>query len=410
MEAREGVTPDSTVAPARAEASEVLDREPCYQWQGDDDAEAVFSLSLHSARVEKASHRLGWSVSALYDSFANGEGRSVHFPVVGEVSPFANRRFHVTNSLPFDPEFLRRVIVEVRYTGPAGGFEHASFRFPEEGEFHEIATQFPSINTDFQLESRVQVLLMPSSGSGWPAFWPAAAEFERESEALVEVTPERARVRVCAVRVDASAFDKASRIECGIRSVHPGGASGTVRTVHLHSGRTSAAMVLANAEESEPLEIECRAYPPDGLSAEPVLLVSATALPRDLTIPTHRLEVLEPDTVRVRLMERGPRLVFAAIAFKAADAAEEEEGRLRVFRLEEDEPEVVWAAWRSTVFEPRRYVYRTQVVVLDAAGKSQPMQVGEWTAGTESEWTIVLPEIQEANPEEERLTTVERLP
>jgi len=350
------------------------------------------AIALHTARTEQAEHRLAWSVSELHNALIDPQVRAAHFPVVGEVSPFSDRRVSVTNSLPFDPAFLRRVVVDVRYTGPTGTFEHTTFRFPEDGEFREIRTRFPSINTGFELETRTRLLLMPPDGIGWPTFWPGEAPFVREDADFIEMTAERTKVVVCRVAVDAGAFARASRIACILKDQSSGENEPELAAVDLTAGRAEAAIVIPDPSASMVPGLWCLAFPPDGQPGMPLPLVTEIPCPSFLQIPAHRLEVLEPDTIRARLSP-GARtgVMFGAVAFKYASDPETSEGQLRTFSLTEEEPTVVWKAWRRSVFEPVQYLHRSQFVLTDESGRSLPMWFGDWIAASEHELVIELP-------------------
>jgi len=351
-----------------------------------------FTVALHTPRIKQMEHRLFWSVSELHHALTDAESRAAHFSFVGEVSPFSEVRIPIANSLPFDPAFLRRVVVDVRFTGRSGILEHQTFRFPDDGALREIQTHFPSMNTSFALEARVRSLLSPPGGTGWPMAWPRDAPFENETSGWIEITPERARVRACAVSIDARAFERASRIVCTLRGKLDDGATVEVASAELLSGRESAAMVVPEPSDGSDLELVCVAFPPGGSSGESLTLVCVSPCPRHLAIPVHRLEVLDPDVVEARLPEESLRgIAFASIEFKRMSDPEAAAGALRTFPLEGAQPVVIWKTWRESVFASLSYLYRTHVVVSDDSGRHHPMQSGPWIEASQHLLDVEMP-------------------
>ncbi len=365
---------------------------PLYRLIEEEQPEGSCTIGLHTARMEPAEHRLTWSVSALHDALTDTEARAVHFPVVGEVSPFSDRRISVTNSLPFDPAFLRRVVVDVRYTGPSGTFEHATYRFPDDGDFQEIRTRYPAVNTEFGLESRIRLLLMPPGGSGWPAFWPGDPPFVTESSGLIEVTAERAHVRVCQIAIDPTAFVRVSRVACILKATQGDEEDRELAAVDLVAGREEVALVIPDPEGSAAPKLSCLAFPPDGQPGNPLTLITDVACPEFLQVPAHQLEVLEPDAIRVRLSTPAKSgVLFVAMAFRSASEPETSEGQIRSFTLTEEEPTVIWRTWRGSVFESLQYFHRVQFVPIDSIGRALPMEFGEWLPESKADFVIELP-------------------
>ena len=370
-----------------------------YRFSGSQSMEQqTLVIPLHTARNEVRTHCIEWSVSDIYASLSDERSRRKHFPVVGLKDAFRSVEVHAVNSVPFDPGYVRRVIVDLRYTGGSGIFEHRKFRFSGEDNFRSLETRFPSINTDFRLESRVRVLMMPSDGGRMPTVWPRDAVFEPEPTSLVELTPARIGLRMFRIAAGEGVFQYVSRITGVLREAAIEEETGAILAeFEFNPDKQTANVALSVPPGNPDVCVLCVAHPPESVSADPIVILESETCPEELVIPRHWFEVLEPDMITIRLPSPSrENLLFAAVAFKRADDPADAEGTLRPFDLSKtdagsDSSSVTWNLWRKHVFEQSQYMYRFQYVNRDAEGRTLPMQFGDWITESGPEVNLVHP-------------------
>lgn len=336
----------------------------------------ALSWDLLPPRQETRGCVLNWSVASLVQNLDTPEKRRKLFPTVSQVSPFAEVDIHVINRLPFDSHFLRKAVVDLRYSGDGGVPEFRSFTFDGTAELQRFSVFYPAVVGDFELASRFTTTQAPPSGSGWPVI--RKGDFIPVSGTLVEVS--RAAVGMDFVRVEAEpeVFNKASSIGVALFTSEPDktpvGGTAPVPLVQLSltSSQAAAWVALPGVDPATDLYVRAVAHGSGNPEPQPYTLPQNRVANRQVRIAAYQLEVLDPDRI---ILQLDPILVsrFALVQVTVAPLS----GEGHTYRLEADHP-VVWNFFRSSVFEELSYRYRLDYVAIDAQGHTLPMASTDW--------------------------------
>jgi hypothetical protein len=343
------------------------------------------ALDLEPPRLERRRHQLGWSVSELYAEFDDPASRQRYFPVASQAGPFDSVDVLVVGLVPFDPRYLRKVAVDLRWNGPSGLSEFHRVVLDADTPNARFTAVYPAVAGAFALEYRLEATLAAPAGGGWPQV--VRRPYAPATGPVVEVG--RRALGVDAVRVEAEAavFQRAAAVQVAIGR-DPAGAPLTRQTL---TGDDSGAWVAC-----------------PGVSPEDELFVCADATAPDPAMPTHRLrdgpvadrqvritaaelEVLAPETVTISLHpEWVGRFGYVGVALQPPAGTE------RYRTLAFDEPVTV-PMFRASVFEPLRYRYRVDYVALDAGGDPLPLTSTDWR-DAEGTALVLDPPIRDLQP------------
>lgn len=361
------------------------DEEPLYRLREDTAAGAsTISWDLTPPRQERRRCSLVWSVSELHAQLADPEARRRIFPIVTQVSPFAAVDIHILNQVPLDPAYLRKVAVDVRYTGEAGVPEFRSFPFDGRSDVARFSTFHPAASVPFALDYRLTATLAPPNGSGWPVV--RKSGWTPADGLVVEASRRTLGIDFVHVEAEPAVFEKTSAIDVAL----DGQEAAPLALLSLTAARPGAWVALPGHDPAAPLaaRAEARALT-DGLP--PFLLREGPLAGREVRIAAYQLEVLEPDRITLRLdPEAAPR--FAYVAVTVAPLA----GEPRMYTLPPSETRV-WSLFRSSVFDPIRFRYRIDYAALGDDGRPRPLATTDWTV-TEGTELLVRPPLGDPEP------------
>ncbi len=338
------------------------------------------SWDLLTARQQTRSLTLTWSVSSLVQSLNTSEQRRKLFPIVSQVSPFAQVDLHVINRVPYDSHFLRKVVVDLRYRGPSGVPEFRSFTFDGTTDLQSISVFFMAMSADLDLASRFTTTLAPPSAGGWPVI--RQGPFTSVVGTVVEVN--RAALGMDFVRLEASpeVFDRAASIEAALYAADPGPDCAELPTPMARFTLTAACqaawVALTDYDPAADLYVcataRCLADP----QLPPHVLRCDQVAERRIRVAAYQLEVLDPERITIELDSHvGSRFALVQVTLAAPS------GDQQTFSLKPGQP-VLWSFFRNSVFDPVLYRYRLDCVPIDAQGHTRPQISGDWVEARQS--------------------------
>lgn len=367
--------------------------------QADDDT-VTWAWDLLPPRQESRIYRLQWSVLTLLQSLDTEELRRKLFPTVTQISPFAQVDIHLINRLPFDPHFLRKVVVDLRYSGATGVPEFRSFTFDGTTEVYHFSTFYPAVVADFHLDARLTTTQAPLSGSGWPVV--QRGEFAPVTGLVIEINRARIGFDFVRVEIEAAVFNKAQAIAIAIFSEPPAAAVSTqtglpLIQLSLTAARPHAWLALPGIEPATPLYAQVIAYAPsestlaESAASEAALptytVYTGSIVERKVRVAAYQLEVLDPDPITVQLDPTGAeQFALMDLTIAPLDAAG------RTYSLQPSQP-VIWHFFRNSVFARPCYRYRLSYVMFDAQGNTLPLATTEWLTSEETA-LVVRPPLQ----------------
>jgi hypothetical protein len=332
---------------------------------------------LLPSRQESRAYALNWAVSSFVHSFDTPEERRKLFPAVSEVSPFTEVDVHVISHVPYDPRFLRKAVVDLRYRNPTGVSEIRSFSFDGTVDVQSFRTYYPTA-ADFQLDYRITTTQSPPGGIGWPTVRKGA--YVPADGLVVEVN--RATIGMDFVRVecDPEVFSKAASVKVALFSSDPAKPETAARPLFeldTTSICPAAWVALPGVDPSANLYLRAVAHGPGDPEPLPVVLDSGPVLNRYVHIPEYRVEVLDSDRVTIYL---DPDLAdrFAVVRVTVAPFS----GDGFTYTLQPAKP-VLWNFFRDSIFASLRYRYRLDYVAIDPGGGTQPMASTDWLPAQE---------------------------
>jgi hypothetical protein len=340
------------------------------------------SWDLLTPRQETRCWSLTWSVNSLMQSLDTADERRKLFPTVSQVSPFAEVNIHVINRVPYDLNFLRKTMVDLRYSGPSGVPEFRSFTFDGTIDLQHFSFFYMAVAADFQISARFSTILAPPTVGGWPII--RKGDFVPVSGTVVEVN--RAAIGMDFVRVEAEpdVFTKTAFIEIALYSTDtslgsPDGiTSSPLVQLKLTSDYSAVWVALPGFDSSTDIFAKAVVYAPGDPEPSPYVLHLNRIVNRSVRIAEYHLEVLDPDRIKISL---DPQVVdhFALVRVTLAGISGDE----RTYTLQPTEP-VVWNLFRGSVFEPLRYQYRLDYVAVDGEGHTLPITSTDWTTTQET--------------------------
>ncbi|HSF43246.1 MAG TPA: hypothetical protein VLT87_25825 [Thermoanaerobaculia bacterium] len=357
------------------------DEEPLYRLREDAAAgAATISWDLAPPRQERRRHTLSWSVSELHARLTDEAARRRVFPVVTQVSPFAAVDVHVLNQVPFDPGYLRKVVVDVRYTGEAGVPEFRSFVFDGGPDVARFSTFYPAASIPFTLDYRLTATLAPPNGTGWPVVQKGG--WIRAAGLVVEASRRTLGLDFVRLEAEPAVFEKAAAVDITLTD---GPETPPLALLSLTAARPGVWVALPGQDPAAPLaaRAEARALA-DGLP--PCLLREGPLAGRELKVSAYQLEVLEPDRITIELdPEAAPRFAYVAVTVAPLG------GEPRMHTLNPGEP-WVWSFFRSSVFDPIRFRYRLDYVAFGADHATRPLASTDWSVAEGSALLVRPPE------------------
>jgi hypothetical protein len=346
------------------------------------DDPASLSWDLLTARQQTRAWILSWSVGTMLQSLQTDEERRKCFPVVSKVSPFAQVDIHVINRVPYDPHFLRKAAVDLRYRGPAGVPESRSFTFDGTTDLQSFRVFFMAMTGNLDLAARFTATLAPPSGSDWPVIH--QGPFTSVTGTVVEVN--RAALGMDFVRLEATpeVFEKAASIEAAFYRADPGPdcperpASAPLARFSLTAACPAAWIALNDISPAAALYTYTVAHCLADPQTPPHVLRCDQVVERRVRIAGYQLEVLDPERITIEL---DPQVSgrFAMVQVTLASSSADEQ----TFDLKAGQP-VTWSFFRNSVFEPVLYRYRLAYVPMDKQGRTLPMISADWSQARES--------------------------
>lgn len=326
----------------------------------------TISLDLSGPRLERRSHHLSWSVSELYAELVDPDRRRRLFPVVDQAGPFGSVDILVVGQVPFDPGYLRKVAVDLRWNGPAGVPEVRRVVLDAGSASARCTAVYPAVAGAFRLEYRVEATLAPPSGGGWPVV--LRRPYAPAPGPVVEVG--RRALGLDAVRVEAepAVFERAAAVEVALFR-DPAGAPLTQRTLTRDDPGAWVACVGVSPEDELSARVDATA-PDPALAAH--RLRDGPVVDRQVMITAAEVEVLAPEAVTISLHPGwAGRFGYAGVLLRSPDGTE------RYRTLELGQPATVHL-FRASVFEPLRYHFRVDYVAFDADGGPLPLASTGW--------------------------------
>ena len=353
---------------------------------------ASLSWDLLTTRQQTRSLTLNWSVTSFVQGLNTAEQRRQLFPLVSQVSPFAQVDLHVINRVPYDPHFLRKTIVDLRFRGPSGVLEFRSFTFDGTTELQTIGVFFMAITGDLDLAARFTTTLAPPSGSGWPKV--RQGQFTSVTGTVVEIN--RGALGMDFVRLEATpeVFEKAASIETVFYLADPGPdctespAPEPLSCFSLTAACPVAWLALTDLAPATDLYVRATARCLADPQLPPHVLRCDKVVNRLVRIAGYQLEVLDPEIISIEL-ETQVSGQFALVQVTLLSPS----GGQQTFGLKPGQP-VIWSFFRNSVFEPVVYRYRLDFVPLDEHGQTLPMVSGDWMEACQSR-LIVRPAVTE---------------
>jgi hypothetical protein len=338
-------------------------------------------IDLIPPRQQGQSLQLSWSVTALYQDLSDTERRQRLFPPVGNVSPFANVDVSVINRLPYDPHYLRKATVDLRYSGAAGVPETKSCTFDGANQLFRFSVTYPSAVADFQLSYRLTTFLSPPGGAGWPVIH--KGDFLKADGPVVEINQQLAGMDFLRIEAEPQVFQRAAWIEV---SVHRQSTAEVVTELRLDVEHPGAWVALPDIPPGEALAARVMAHGKGNPEPPPCSMGDGQIQDRRVSLQGWQLEALDPDRITVRMdPAAAPRFALLNVTL----ATMTEEGN--TFPLGADSP-VYWNLFRDSVFDPISYRYRLSYVLVDANGQTQPLASSDWIAEHETELVVGVPE------------------
>lgn len=337
------------------------------------------SWDLWPPRQDTRIETINWSVRSLLESLDTPEKVHKLFPIVSDVSPFAEVEVHVINRVPYDPHYLREVIVDLRYIGPGGVQKYRSFTFNGQKERQAFRTSYLAAAGDFQLAARFTTVLAPPNGIGWPVV--RTSEYISVEGPVVEIN--RAALGLDFVRVEAEpgVFIEADSVEVTILPNDPAvillEPINPLAQVNLTVDRTAAWLALPGVDPADELYVQVIAHANKPAELPTVNLQQGILVNRRVHIAAFQMEVLDPDRITLTL---DPTIAnrFALVAITVAPLT----GEGRKFTLLANQP-VTWSHFRESIFSPLRYRYCLDYVSIDQQGNTTPIASTEWMEADE---------------------------
>ena len=346
-----------------------------------DDDPVQRDIDLIPPRQQAQNFDLSWSVTALYQNLSDTERRRRLFPPVSNVSPFANVDVSVVNRLPYDPYYLRKATVDLRYFGAAGVPETKSCTFDGNNQLFRFSVTYPSAVVDFQLSYRLTTFLSPPGGTGWPVIH--TGDFLKADGPVVEVNQQLAEMDFMRIEAEPQVFQRAAWIDV---SVYRPGTAELVTELRLNAERAGSWLALPNVAAEETLAARVVAHGKGDPEPPPYSMSDGPIQDRRVWLQGWQLEALDPDRITVR-MNPAAASRFALLNVTLATMMEEGD----TFPLSAHAP-VYWNLFRDSVFEPVSYRYRLSYVLVDADGKTQPLASSDWITAHETELVVGVPE------------------
>ena len=329
------------------------------------------SWDLIPPRQELQYHSLGWSVTQIYNQLTDPDARQRFFPTVTQVSPFAEVDVRVINRVPIDPDYLRRVTVDLRYSGPSGVPEFRTITFDGRTDVARFRTVYPAGTTAFQLDYRLTATLAPPNGVGWPTV--RRGEYQPADGFVVEIERRALGMDFVEIGADAAVFETAAAIEVAVlTSAAAGTEQQSVAQLTLTAAKPAAWVALPDVDPATVLRGRATAL----AQADPAtacVVRDGTILGRRVRITADELEVLEPDRVSIELDPEVTEF-FALVLVHIAPL----DGDEKYFSLTPGEQKL-WNLFRGSVFEPVRFRYRLDYVAYDSEGHTLPLATTDWT-------------------------------
>lgn len=340
-------------------------------------AAPILSFDLLTARQETRALSLTWSVTSLIESLDTPEKRRQRFPIVSQVSPFALVEIHVINRVPYDPHFLRKTVVDLRYRGASGVAEYRSFTFDGTTDLQSFSLFHMAMTGDLELAVRFTTTLAPPSGSGWPVI--RKSPFTAVAGTVVEINRAALGMDFVRLEADRQVFDKAAAVEVAIYPSDPGprlspeAAGQPMARFSLTADCPAAWMALADIEPAADLYASAAARSLLDPQAPPYVLRLDRLVDRRVRIAGYQLEVLDPVRITIELdPEASGRLAMIQATLASSSGAE------KTLTLSPGQP-AAWSFFPDSVFSPPSYRYRLDYVAMDATGQTLPMASEDWT-------------------------------
>jgi hypothetical protein len=333
---------------------------------------ANLRISLDAPYTEVRAHRVRWSFGAFVAALDEAE-RDLHFALARTIEPFADADIRVLNHIPLDPRHAMKAVVDLIVPGASGTPESHRLEFRPNDPI--VATQharFPALVREFEVSSRIRLVISPGPDGGFPHIWPSDAEFEPvEDPLVVHVSPARLYVALVHVLAAEDVFELCSALRATFR--HRGGE--TVSTLTADS--PDARVVLTGHPDGTGYELGIEASPPEGTTAPDHLIREGSEDRTSVVVSRADLEVRQPDSIVCRIADE-------SIGFAVLDVSTPSTGYVssRVLRPGQS---VEVAVWRPTVFSQLAYDWRAAVVRRDGEGRTRPMAQGDWVRATEPE-------------------------
>jgi hypothetical protein len=350
------------------------------------------SWDLLPPRQETHGWTMNWEVGPLVASLDTPEERRKLFPMVSQVSPFAEIEVHVLNRVPYDPHYLQKTVVDLRYTGPRGVPAYRSFTFDGSVEWQSFSTFYLAAAGDFEMAARFTSFLSQPDGKGGPVV--QTGEYAPVDGVVVEI--DRAALGMDFVRVEAQpgVFDKAASIEVILLSSDPATPPTEpvtpVAEISLTADNLAAWVALPEVDPASDLYVRVIAHGYESPEVSSVRLRQDKILNRRARIDAYELEVLDPERITLAL---DPNIAnrFALVQITVAPLVGE--GRRFILRL--DEP-ITWNFFRQSIFSPVRYRYCLDYIAIDAQGHSAPIASTGWFETDETN-LVVRPPLQDSD-------------
>ncbi len=330
----------------------------------------TINWDLLPPRLEQRRQLTTWSISQLYHQINDPEARQKLFPSIRTIKPFENVDIFVFNQVPFDPCYLTKVTVDVRYTGETSALEARTFTFNGTENLANFSTFYPALTDGLNLEYRLSAQIAAPSGVGWPKT--IRRDFVSADGLVIEISRQRLGIDFVRVEAEPELFLKSPSLEVQLYGTE----NSLLECVTLTSERLRTSVALPGIEPSAEIKVRVSAAPPNN-SLSTFTVYEGPLIARQIKLAAYQLEVLEPDRIEVWL-KREIETQYAFVGIQIAPLTTEG----HYYHLEVGK-RYYWNIYRISVFEPLRYRYRIDYITYNSAGQTTPLVSTDWLTGTE---------------------------
>jgi len=343
--------------------------EPSYLLKSDEPFDDL-AISLYQPRKQLKKTRLNWSFST-YVGQLDAQEIETHFPLLRAIEPFSKVEIRAFNHIPLDPAHAMIAKVDLKYTGRGGTQENTTLQFrQDQPSVQSISTVFPSLTHDFNVESRLRLIIAPPDGRGFPKIWPRGAAFEKaDNPFLIDISPERVDVQLIQVKALDGVFDYCREVQAII--THDGG----ITKAKVSQEKPEVWIVLPGYKKGAEFSLKLMAFAQEPLNINPHVFQEEHESLRRIIVSPVDLFVSTPTVVTGELKN-------SLVKFAVLDIRMSENSKLlrKVLRQQDI---VEFALWRRSVFDELIYEWRVSAVRVDNTGRNLPMETSHWKTSNE---------------------------